>query len=237
MTITALTAHCDRPEAWDLCARYMARQTRKPDQWLVLDSSPKSDPKGSDYYHVPERPDMPSKVLFAIENNLIKGDAVVFWENDDWFRSDWIEWCEGGFGRNYEIIGEGNAVYYQCRHRWWSECRNVRHAALVQTAVHRDMLELVANVIKSYASPFFDTRLWALDCNKFLATPQTPAERRVVGIKGMYGRKGYSGEHNAFRPEFSNADPSMAKAFEWMGDDALNYAGFYERTPFIESLR
>lgn len=214
MKITAITATYQRPEAMALCRKYVERQTRQPDQWLILDGP---DP-------------MPKKILGAIEGGRIEGDVIIFAEDDDWLRSDWFEWCEGGIRRGYDIVGEGMAVYYNPRQRWWSECRNVRHAALVQTAVAAHMLEEVANVIKSFPSPFFDTRIWPLDCNKFLALPETPKDRRVIGIKGLYGSKGYSSEHAAVCPPGAHPDPSMLQLWKWAGPDASAYAKFYHRT-------
>jgi hypothetical protein len=213
MTLTALTCTYQRPEAMALCRKYLARQTRQPDQWLILDG--------------PEP--MPVKVLAAIEQGRIEGEVVCFIEDDDWFRADWIEWCDATMEKGYDLVGEGNAVYWNCAWRWSSCCFNVRHAALVQTAVHRDMLESVANVIRSYQSVFFDTRLWCLDASKFLALPESPAQRRIVGIKGMYAKSGYSGEHYQIRPEGTQCDPSMETLHRWIGSDALDYAAFHRR--------
>lgn len=203
-----------------LCRKYMAAQTRQPDQWLILNG--------------PEP--MPLKVLNAIESGAITGECIVFWEDDDAFAKTWIEWCAEQIERGFEIVGEGNAVYYQIRYRWWSECRNKRHAALVQTAIHADLLPQVANVIRSYQSPFFDTRIWCLDVGRYLHMPTGPQDRRVVGIKGMFGAKGYSGEHNQLRPPESNTDPSLEMLHRWIGDDANEYAQFYDRPNLIESL-
>ncbi len=212
MKVTAITATYQRPEAMALCEKYLKRQTRQPDQWLVLDG--------------PEP--MPKKVLRAIEEERIEGDVVAFFEDDDWFRADWLEWCHGAIEKGYELVGEGNAVYYNPRSRWWSECRNCRHAALVQTAVHRDLLVNVANVIRSFESPFFDTRVWMLDAGKFMALPKSPADRRVVGIKGLYGAAGYSGEHAAVLPREAHADPSMLQLWRWIGADAEAYLPFHK---------
>lgn len=210
MTITAITCTHGRPEAFALCQRYLAQQTRQPDQWLVLDS---------------DAP-MPAKILNAIDAGIIKGDIIVFFEDDDLFRADWLAWCEEQITKGYDLVGEGLAVYYHVSSRWWSECRNVRHAALCQSAITRDMLEPLANVIRSFESPFFDTRLWQLDCSKLLVLPKNPAERRVIGIKGMPGKLGYSGEHSQLMPKGVNADPSMRKLWEWAPKDAANYLPF-----------
>ena len=209
MKITALTCTFNRPEAMSLCTKYLDRQTRKPDQWLVLDG--------------PEP--MPLKVLAAIEGGKIEGDVVAFIEDDDHYKADWIEWLEGAFNRGYEVVGEGNAVYYNPTNRWWSECHNVRHAALCQTAVCSDMLENVANVIRSFESPYFDTRIWPMDSNKFLALPPL-GSNRVLGIKGIYPGNGYSDEHRAVLPRGAKADPSMLQLWKLIGNDAAAYLKF-----------
>lgn len=207
MKLTAITATYHRPEAMRLCEKYMARQTRQPNQWCILNG--------------PEP--MPEKVLALIESGRIEGDAVAFFEDDDWFRSDFLQWAHDGIASGYEMIGEGHAAYWNVKFRWGSFCNNKRHAALVQTVIHADLLESAANIIRSYRSPFWDTRLWQLDANKFLHLPRDPSERRCVGIKGFYGASGYSGEHGAFRPPETFTDPSSATLFRWIGEDAVDY--------------
>lgn len=210
MKLTVITCTHERPEALALCERYLKRQTRQPDQWLVLDG--------------PEP--MPKKVLQALQGIQITGDAIVFIEDDDWYRADYLAWISANLELGYDMIGEGMAAYYHVGHRWWSECGNVRHAALCQTAISRELFEPLANVIESFHSPFFDTRIWEVECNKRLALPKNPSERRVLGIKGMPGRVGYSGEHAQSMPPGVRADPSLLQLWRWIGADALNYAPF-----------
>lgn len=213
MKVTAVTATYERPDALRLCEKYLARQTRPPDQWLVLDGK--------------ER--MQRKVLDAIDAGKIEGDVIVWFEDDDWYRPDWVSWCAEQIEKGYELVGEGHAAYYNVAFRWWSECRNVRHAALCQTAMHADLLPTLANVIRSYDWPFFDVRIWQVECGKFLALPKTAAQRRVLGIKGIRGLDrvfGYSGEHRDRLPGGARSDPSLLQLWKWVGDDAQNYSGF-----------
>lgn len=217
MTITAITCTYQRPAALALCRAYMARQTRQPDQWIILDG--------------PEK--MQEKVLTLCESGRIITDAVLFFEDDDLFRSDWIEWCVAQLAKGYDLVGEGNAVYYHVGHRWWSECRNVRHAALCQTAIKTTLLPVLANCIRSSDHPFFDTLIWRVNCNKFLAMPANPTQRRVIGIKGIKGEggtTGYSGEHREAAPAGTHADPSLLRLWQWAGPDAANYSKFKEST-------
>lgn len=212
MKLTALTCKADRPEAWRLCEKYLARQTRQPDQWLILDQD------------LPMR----EKVIAAIEMGAIEGDAVIFYEDDDYAFPGWFEWCEERLAKGYDIVGQGNALYYNVRQRWWSECLNTRHASLCQTAISRDMLEPLLNVAQAYDNQFFDTRLWRLEANRYLHLPED-GERLVIGIKGMPGSAGYSTEHRKAAMHEVNGDRSLLKLWQILGDDAEAYAKFYQR--------
>ena len=212
MKLTAITCTYERPEALALCARYMGRQTRPPDQWLILAG--------------PEP--MREKVLAAVEGGQVNGDGLIFVEDDDWFGPGWLAWCEKQLEK-YAIVGQGNALFYQVRYRWWSECRNVRHASLCQTAITSDVYESLCSTIKAYDSPFFDTRLWMLDESKYLHLPQRQEDRHVIGIKGMPGgRRGYSGEHVNSHPCGIVPDPSLFKLWQLIGDEAENYLPFHD---------
>lgn len=211
MKLTALTCTYERPEALKLCEKYMARQTRQPDQWLILDG-----PKP-----------MADKVLEAVRNG-VQGEAIVWVEDDDHYAPTWLAWCEEKLSKGFDIVGQGNALYYNVRKRWWSDCRNTRHASLCQTAIARSLYEPLANLIPAYDNQFFDTRLWRIECNRYLHLPKE-GERLVIGIKGMPGKQGYSAEHTQVAPKGTNADPSMMKLWSLLGPDAKAYAPFYHR--------
>lgn len=213
MKLTVITATYQRPDAFKLCELYMSRQTRQPDQWLVLDGKDR----------------MQKKVLDCIESGVITGDAICFVEDDDHYREDYLSWAYTQILRGYELVGEGNMAYYNVASRWWSECLNVRHAALCATSLHKDLLGSVVNIIKSYDWPFFDTRIWPLECNKKLFLPRSPKERRVIGIKGIRSlsqKPGYSGEHHDIHPQGTTRDPSLLQLFKWIGSDAAAYSKF-----------
>lgn len=211
MKLTAITCTADRPEAFALCRRYMARQTRQPDQWLVMDQD------------IPMR----EKIIMALEQGMIEGDALAFVEDDDYYAPTWLQWCTALLDR-FDIVGQGNALYYHVGRRWWSECRNVRHASLCNTAIRRELFEPLLNVCRAYDNPFFDTRLWRIECNRHLHLPKD-GERLVIGIKGMPGRIGYSPEHKNIIPPDVTLDPSLIKLWQTIGSDALAYAPFFQR--------
>ncbi len=207
--ITALTCTFERPEAFKLCTKYLERQTRAPDQWLILDG--------------PEP--MREKVMQAITKGQIEGDAVVFVEDDDWYSPVWIEWCEKCLAQ-FDIVGQGNALYYNVGQRWWSDCKNTRHASLCQTAIRREMLPFLLNLMKGYDNQFFDTRLWRLDKRRHLDLPNE-AGKLVIGMKGLPGKLGYSQEHRPEIPINVNIDPSLLRLWKLIGKDAEAYLPFY----------
>ena len=210
MKITALTATYQRPEAFALCEKYIKGQSRQPDQWLVLD--------GPEPMHI--------KVADAIAADRVEGDAIVWFEDDDYFAPDWIAWCEAELAKGFDIVGEGQALYYNVNHRWWSNCGNVRHASLCQTAMSRRLLGHVYNIISDFSCPWIDVQLWNVECNKRLRLPGDGA-RRVIGIKGMPGTKGYSREHRQVNGSDNEPDYDLSKLRSLIGEDAESYAGYF----------
>lgn len=213
MTLTCITCTYERPAALALCHRYMARQTRQPDQWIILDG--------------PEP--MREKMMTCLASGQVEGDAVIVWEDDDHYAPTWLEWCEKHLAR-YDIVGQGNALYYHAGMRWWSECKNTRHASLCNTAFRRSTYQPLVNLIKGFDNQFFDTRLWRLDRNRYLHMPKD-GERLVIGMKGLPGRQGYSPEHKQQIPPDVHADFALLKLWQTIGRDALNYAPFYTPIP------
>ena len=220
MKLTALTCTYNRPEAFSLCEKYVARQTRQPDQWLVLD--------GPEPMHV--------KVADAIRDGKIEGDAILWTEDDDWISTRWFEWCEKRLDKGFELVGQGMAFYYNVNHRWWSNCNNVRHASLCQTAMRSSLLPHTWNIIHDFGCPWIDVQLWNIECNKYLHLPKD-GEYLVVGIKGMPGTKGYSREHRQVNYEGNEKDLDLAKLRSQIGDDADLYAPFYDSSSEDELLK
>lgn len=219
MKITALTCTYQRPEAFTLCQVYMARQTRQPDQWLILDG--------------PEP--MADKVAQAIEGGKIEGDALLFFEDDDFYLPNFIAEMEKRLER-YDLVGEGQAIYYNVRERWWSQCNNRSHASLCQTGVTRNLYATVAEVIRARNSPWFDSHLWKIECRKLLFMPKD-GQRLLIGIKGVAGKAGYSREHRQINPDGTEADESLDKLRELIGPDAESYAKYYEPfSPFGDGV-
>ncbi len=209
--LTALTATCaGRENAFELCKRYVIQQTRQPDQWLVLDG--------------PEP--MHTKVADAIAAGRIEGDAIIFAEDDDYLKPGWFAWCEDRILRGYQVVGQGRAIYYNPVHRWWSNCNNVRHASLCQTAIAKEMLPVVYNIIDDFGCPWIDVQLWNVECNKYLDLPKE-SEALVIGIKGICGPKAYSREHRQMNGQDNETDYDLSKLRSLIGEDARYYEHYF----------
>jgi hypothetical protein len=214
MKLTAITATTpERHDAFALCKNYLARQTRQPDQWLVLDG--------------PEP--MHEKVARAIAEGRVEGEAIVFFEDDDWVRHTWFEWCEYHLSKGYDIVGQGRALFYNVRHRWWNNCGNVRHASLCQTAIRRSLLPHCYNIIEDFGCPWIDVQLWNVESRKYLHLPAED-EMQLIGIKGLCGSGGYSREHRMVNgaQDDNTPDYDLIKLRSLIGDDADSYARFFE---------
>ena len=247
MKITAISCLCHRPEAWKLCEMFMSRQTVQPHQWLCLDDDdpPSKCTRGQQYvYNADWRGSLSllNKIKFAIENNLITGDAVVFIENDDWVAPTWLEFCAKQLEHS-DMIGEGMTIYYNVKYRYWMQHTNLRHSSLCSTAIRTTQLPKVLALCDTTRNkdPFLDQRLWldnsGIQCTKTIFRPGEG--RLVVGIKGMPGRAGYNVGHGrpdkgALFPNFR--DINLAKLKSLIGDDAELYKPFYDELTPLSSL-
>ncbi len=195
MKITILTTTCDRPEAFAVCERWMARQTVKWLQWLVLDDgeTKATCTQGQEHHHWPQfrgHGSMVNKIKRALEDDLIKGDALIVIEDDDFYAADYLQWCLTALA-NHALIGECSNLYYNVRHRWWFDHANRHHASLCATAMRRSVFPQLLAECNFSLDPFIDSRLWE-NCRlpKQAHAPFPGQRRRTIGIKAMPGNFG-----------------------------------------------
>ncbi len=231
MNLTLLTATCDRPEAFRLAEAYVARQTVQPFQWIVVDdgTEPAKCTLGQEYIYLPHLrgpQSMVNKVKHVLDANLIKGDALVFWEDDDFYSSTWLAFCATNLAR-YDLVGEGRAIYYNVQQRYWFEHINLHHASLCSTAVKRSLFPVLARVCASINHAYIDDPLWkAAPISRKRVFDPGRSPHLVVGIKAMPGKKGYGGGHSG-RDAAARDDADLSQLKKFIGEDAENYAEFY----------
>lgn len=230
MNLTTICCTGDRPEAFALYEHYLARQTKKPFQMLVLDDGevPTKCTLGQEYFYWPQmrgRGSMVKKIRKAMQDGLVKGDALVFTEDDDALSADYLEWQAAQLTK-CAISGEGNNVYYNVQGRWWHRHTNTKHASLCATAITKALYPWLLKQCTISEDPFLDVRLW--NRAPGVAKVHNPGldGRRVVGIKGMPGRAGYGSGHTE-KDRSANMDPDLKVLRRLMGEDAKNYERFY----------
>jgi hypothetical protein len=241
MKITAVTATHNRPEAFALCERHVSKQKLQPFQWIVLDDGkyPAVPTMGQDYIYEPSwagRSSLPNKMAAIVSRNLVRGDMVIFVEDDDYYAPDWFEVCHRGV-QSVQLFGEGRALYYNVRSRWWQRHDNMVHASLCSTACHRSALPAlltVSETCQQIGSPWLDTHFWSeRSLTRHMIDPMTTANgfrHRVVGIKGMPGAEGYSMQHRQ-KVFHTVDDPDLQNLTQFIGaEEAKLYAEFHDPT-------
>lgn len=217
--ITLITPTGMRPEAFQLCEKWMSRQTYKGNvQWIVVDDGeiPTKTNLGQQVIRPQPfwQPGMNSQsrnLLSALDS--ISYSYVLIIEDDDWYAPEYIQQMAEELD-HHEVVGEIKAVYYNLAHKSWHRHRNSEHASLCQTGFHISQLEKFKWACQS--SGFIDIVFWknVFGSNKGLFTRDAPL---CVGIKELPGREGIGSGHkhgNRYAP-----DLDLIKLEELVGTD------------------
>lgn len=233
-----LTPTGGRSLAWALCQRWLSRQTYSgPVRWIVVDDvdPPQAvtlERPGWEIMSVrPEPRWRPGQLTQG--RNLLAGlehvDAsvpVVFWEDDDYYRPDWLE-VVAAASRRAEIVGESRAHYYHVGTRRWLQYQNDTHASLCATAMRgaaiahfREVVALRSRLFQDNARQYFDATIWRAHASRYLFEGA-----HVIGMKGIPGERGgigvgHTGRFGRFH------DPDGQKLRELCGADAEAYLPF-----------
>jgi glycosyltransferase involved in cell wall biosynthesis len=211
----------------------MSRQTRQPDQWIVVDDgdTPTVCTMGQTYIRRPRQADDPAHTLVPNLREAIRyvdGDAVCFIEDDDWRAPAYCRHVAERLEK-YELVGEGRQLYYRVHDRKWMMHENRDHAALTGTAFRSDVLWAFSRLLDmSGGNPWVDAQLWAF-AHGYSSNVRFPDwDWLVVGMKGLPGRKGAGLGHEPHAYDMLwISDPSGIKLRSFVGADAGLYAGFY----------
>jgi glycosyltransferase involved in cell wall biosynthesis len=230
VTISVVTPTCDRPIAFALLERWMARQTVQPTEWIVADGGATPVRCTQGQRHLPRRLP-PGARNFA--TNLTRGmqaatgDILVVVEDDDWYASTHLATIVAQLRTAHALAaGDDQQRYYNLRHRTWRRFDN-RGASLCQTAFRRAALPRFLDAIQGCAQGGtygIDALFWASipPAARALARTET-----VVGMKSLPGQVGLGIGH---RPDGRwTPDPDLAQLRAWIGDDVAPYAALAER--------
>ena len=198
INMTAITPTGDRPEAFALCEKWMAKQTCVPMQWIIIDDGevPQEikSPFVTQYIRRERQQDDPShtlpvQILKALDG--IQQDNILFFEDDEYYTSDFIETMATGlFG--HDIAGQEDSFYYRLPEKMYHRCFNMDRASLCVTAMsvkHLDVLRKCCEKCIENGTPYIDMLLWQHFRHGKGKTNLT-GHQVHIGIKGVPGRKG-----------------------------------------------
>ena len=224
--ITAITCTGDRPGAFELCRRYMQRQTyRGLLQWIVVDDGEVSTSEQlpacaeqirPEPFWKPGQNTMPRNLIAALA--VVRCRKIVFIEDDDWYSPEYLDYMDGLLSQR-DLAGEAFAHYYHVPTRQWRMMPNDRHASLCQTGITENLLGNFFKICTDNTD-FLDVRLWEVG-GGLLKRNVWPA---CVGIKGLPGRPGIGIGHRPSDGGHWEADPTCVVLRSWIGEDAANYA-------------
>lgn len=222
--LNLLTATGARPEAFDLCKRWMeAQDYTKPVRWVVVDDGPEpieTSFSRENWEIVRVRPEplwSPGKNTQA--RNLLYGlhevtGPLAIIEDDDYYAPDWlttvVEQLEVA-----ELVGESGAVYYNVKTRTSKRMDHPRRASLCATALRGSAIDRLREVCKSHRKNI-DIHLWRHPSR------HTFHGNRVIGMKGLPGRENIGiGKSLSGKP-----DTNLTILRGLIGKDADHYARF-----------
>src|SRR5690554_6746949 len=99
MRISVITPTANRPAGISLCEKYIARQTRQPDEWIVADGGTDKAALTMGQVHLwqpmdPGAANLASNIIRALD--AATGDIIVIVEDDDHYAPHHIEQCIKG---------------------------------------------------------------------------------------------------------------------------------------------
>lgn len=230
--ITAITCTGDRHVTFKFCEMWMIRQTRIPDQWIIVDDGKNptqicfSHPKCLVQYvrREPKMDDPPHTLGLNLRTALpmVLFDKLIFIEDDDYYRPEFVEKMEQWLDKS-NICGQPNAIYYNIQYRWWQQHSNTQHASLCQTGIRRDLIRFLIPLCEDNLR-YIDIDLWRIAQGRhYLDT----GDRLCVGLKGLPGRGGIGTGHE----EQHANDPDYSAFKRFLGEDAFVYFKLLNITP------
>ncbi len=232
MTISVVTPTCNRPVALRLLGEWMTRQTRPPDEWIVVDGGthPTDLMLGSyTLTYMRERgvPPGVENFLANLERGLraATGDLIVIMEDDDWYDRTHLQTLVDQLSRpGVQIAGDPQQRYYSLPTASWRLMAN-KGASLCQTGLRRELLPTLLDVIAdrrarlTHASSNERRRAIGVDFYFWHAVLRghwrLDATQTVVGIKGLPGQPGLGMGH---RPTGGwTLDPDGTQLRAWVG--------------------
>ncbi len=221
--VTLITTTGWRPKAFELCEKFIARQTYKgPLQWVVVsDDDPKTPTKmnmGQEYYEGPKiwKPGYNTqKRSLDLALTKVKGDLCFIIEDDDYLHPNYIS-TYLDILKHSQLVGECDTTYYSLKVKGFKNMGNFTHASLCQTAFRKEYLSWVDRATNS-SNTYVDLELWGNARSHGHNHILFSGAKLCVGMKGLPGRGGIGFGHTNTH-EFT-PDSNFVKLKQLVGEE------------------
>jgi glycosyltransferase involved in cell wall biosynthesis len=128
-TAVVVPTRGDRPEFLSHCRRQIHKQTLPPDEIIFVDYRPVKK----------EAVDLTARYRRGIEEARRKGCSLIFfWEDDDWYDKNYLEWMVDAWTRNErpEVLGIETSYYFNLRSMKGTRFDHPHRSSMFCTALH-----------------------------------------------------------------------------------------------------
>lgn len=178
----------DRPLFEANCLRMIQEQTIKPDIIELVNDEPLNfNSDGSEKPDINNKCDITWRYRTGYDRLRKKNlDAILFMENDDWYRNTYIEtmlkgWNEAG---RPELFGTNYTIYYHMKLKSYFTMNHSTRSSAMSTLIKPD---LNFNWCKD-SEPYTDTHLWTMTNLK--GATFNPGKHITIGMKHGVGMCG-----------------------------------------------
>lgn len=221
--LSVITPVRDRPRGFELCERWMKRQTYTDYEWIVVDDGdvPVTPTMGQIYVRRE-----PSRKRFTLDRNFAAGakhiscDAVTLLEDDDWRGPNYLAGMMEAL-KSAEVSVTAGFYTYNVKYKLWDD-RREEHARLYRKA--SPMVSLHAGFSGDAAKYFVKKMETGLKARKFwtYAWKQFRVklfDADMVAIKGTVGRSWGGSRHKGSLYPRKNVDPDGKILSDWVGKE------------------
>lgn len=204
MKVDVITPSGGRPDTLELCRHYVDRQTYSDINHIVVET------EGT----------LADNLALLLEQ--VTGDAVVVFEDDDWYHPLWVEYCVEKL-QQFPMVGELHTRYYHLPLRKYRDMETRARSSLCNTAFRPEMGKFLRTAYEA-GHVGIDARFWAEAIRHGTKYHLNPGPQwYVVGMKGLPGRPGMGAGHRAnFYRNRPDTDEVVLRS--WIGDyDADHY--------------
>lgn len=229
--LTLITCTGDRLEAFALCEKYMARQSVKWDEWIVVDDGEIKVGCTLGQKHIKLQANTHDSFRRNMYHGLrhAKGDKILFIEDDDWYAPIYLQ-AMSTLLDQAKLVGQARAKYFNVSQGCYRVFNNYQHASLCQTGIHSSLVPIAMKHLcnKKESASQLDGNLWIRSgvhhTDKYLMM----GSLWCVGMKGMPGRKGLGHSHEVLEGFETNG--AFEKLSQWIGQqDADVYKAIHVR--------